>query len=393
MSSKMVIDLETRSECDLRKSGVHPYAEHGSTAITHIGYKLNDTPTKVWRPIAGSPMPGDLRTALEDPAVVLVAHNSEFEVNLLTERPGQAIGVPIAAIKPLGRWNCTASRAAACGLPRSLEGAANALGLSVTKDKSGHSLMLQCCRPRNGTGPGTDKPTTWWEDEDRMVRLDAYCRQDCETEYALDKVLPPLSPTERRAWELTCRMNARGVAVDERLLVRVSLLIDDATRAINATIGAKTNGAVPKISNHLALCRWLAAQGIDDVTETGVGKAAVAAILENPDIDPLVREVLHIRQAGGGSSAAKYRALLGRLSSDGRIRNVLVYCGAAATGRWSSRGAQLHNLPRGNSDIDVEGAIEAVLTDTPLGAIEFLFGPPLIVASTLLRPVFIAGGE
>jgi DNA polymerase bacteriophage-type len=291
----------------------------------------------------------------------------------------------------LSRWDCTAARAAACGLPRSLEGAANALGLSVTKDKSGHSLMLQCCRPRNGTGPGTDKPTAWWEDADRMERLAAYCRQDVSVERALDRVLPALSPMERRAWELTERMNDRGVAVDEKLLVRVSLLIDDATRRINATISAKTKGAVPKISNHLALTRWLAAQGIDDVTETGVGKAAVAAILENPDIDPLVREVLHIRQAGGGSSAAKYRALLGRLSRDGRIRGVLFYCGAAATGRWSSRGAQLHNLPRSNSDIDVEGAIEAVLTDTPLGAIEFLYGPPLIVASTLLRPVFIAG--
>jgi DNA polymerase bacteriophage-type len=385
--SKLYIDIETRSECDLRKAGAYVYAEHPSTEIIVICWAVDEGPVQAWR--MGDD-PARLATlALDTEAMRLLAHNAGFERTLLCGGPGKRLGLDFPT--DLARWDCTAARAAACGLPRSLEGAANALNFSATKDKQGHALMLQMCKPKSKTGPGADKPTAWWDDAERMVRLAAYCAQDVEVERALDRMLPALSPMERRAWELTERMNDRGVAVDEKLLVRVSLLIDDATRAINATIGAKTNGAVPKISNHMALTRWLAAQGIDDVTETGVGKAAVAAILENPDIDPLVREVLHIRQAGGGSSAAKYRALLSRLSRDGRIRGVLFYCGAAATGRWSSRGAQLHNLPRGGSVKDIDGAIDAVLTDTPLGAIEFLYGPPLIVASELLRPVFIAG--
>jgi DNA polymerase len=43
---------------------------------------------------------------------------------------------------------------------------------------------------------------------------------------------------------------------------------------------------------------------------------------------------------------AKYKTLLKAVSSDGRLRGVLQFCGAARTGRWAGRVFQPQNLPR-----------------------------------------------
>jgi hypothetical protein len=115
----------------------------------------------------------------------------------------------------------------------------------------------------------------------------------------------------------------------------VSFMVEDAEADINHRLQAETAGAVQRVSDHGAITRWLQSYGADDdFGDDGVGKAALAAMLERDDLPPVVRSVLLLRQMGGKSSATKYRAILARLSHDGRLRGVLVYCGAAATGRW-----------------------------------------------------------
>lgn len=379
----LFLDIETRSCCDLRKAGQYAYAEHPTTEILCVAWALDNDPVAVWYPRTELP-PDLLAVALADPAVSLVAHNASFERVLLTGAPGQRIGMP-AAIEPLGRWVCTAARAACMGLPRTLEGAGGALGLACQKDKDGYRLMLRMCKPKPKSSP-----PQWVDDNDSLRRLGAYCARDVEVERLIYRKLPPLLPAERAAWETTEEMNDRGVRVDTDLLLRLAFLIDDAERDLNSRISAATAGAVPRVTNHGSLTRWLATRGIDDAAETGIGKAALAALLERDDIDSLVRGVLLMRREGGKSSAAKYRAILERLSRDGRLRGALVYCGAASTGRWSSRGAQLQNLPRGGSVKNVNGAIRDLLAGATLGEVEDLHGPPMVVASELLRPVFVA---
>lgn len=411
--NRLEIDIETRSVAPLPKTGVYVYAEHPTTEITHVAYSRDAASVRVWLPprstqrdtsgvrqvvttasgrqveAFGGPMPADLYEALNDPAVELVAHNASFERNVLGGAPGRRIGVPVHQLAALPRWNCTAARAACMGLPRTLESTAAALNLPVQKDREGYALMMRMCKPKPKTGVN-GVPPVWVDDPASMLREAAYCADDVHTEAAVDAKLPNLPGLERQVWEITEAMNDAGVVVDTDLLLRVSLMIEDAERDINARISGVTGGAVPRVSDHGALTRWLLAQGLDDTAETGVGKQAVAAMLERADLDPVVRSVLAMRRDGGGSSAKKYRAILTRLSNDGRLRGALVYAGAAMTARWSSRGAQLQNLPRGGTIRSTDGAIRDLMDGASLAEIEEIHGPPLVVASELLRPVFTA---
>lgn len=89
-SKFLVLDYETFSEHDLKKSGAFEYAAHKSTEILCAGFsvgtreELKTAPVKLW-----SPMPefrkeyGDnfshLLKSLEDESLTIVAHNALFE--------------------------------------------------------------------------------------------------------------------------------------------------------------------------------------------------------------------------------------------------------------------------------------------------------------------------
>ena len=423
------LDFESRSACDIRKSGAYVYWEHPTTEPTMLAWSLDDGPVRVWlcptstmdyeatarvaarlhtldtprvlearkmcedAPadwLSGGPMPPELHAALADPSVMKKAHNAGFERLGCASKAGARIGLPQQTLALLETWDCTAARAAAICLPRALGNVTKALRMSVEKDDAGHRLMLQMCKPRKARKKEDPSKISWWEDDDRLIREAAYCRQDVVTEKALDTMLPALRPEERETWELTERMNDRGVMVDRALVDAVLVLTAKAETAINADLRERTGGAVPAVTDHGALTRWLVEQGVDDAADTGVDKAAIAAMLENEDLDPLVREVLCIRQDGGGSSSKKWHAILRRTSADGRLRGALVYCGASSTGRWASTGAQLQNLPSRVSLKDTDGAMRDVLAGADPDVIGMMHGPPLVVASCLLRPAFMA---
>ena len=390
------LDIESRSTIDLTKTGVYVYAEHPSTEITLVCWAVDDDPVSTWRPLDEPEMPFELYILLHDRAVTLVAHNAGFERNMLSGEPGRRIGCP-GGLADLARWDCTAARAAAVGLPRTLEGAGMALQLPVQKDKEGHRLMLQMCKPRRTS----DGALAWWDDAERMNRLAAYCVRDVETEREIDRRIPPLSAFERSVWELTERTNDRGIAVDTDALRDVPAMIDQAAAAINADLNRATNGQVRRVTDHAALTRWLKTRDLDisvdepvrGLGDAGVGKAALAAILERDDLSDLERSVLTLRLEGGKSSAAKYGAIARRVSADGRMRGPLVYCGAASTKRFSSRGAQTQNLPRPSlmkKAAKVEEALSDLRGGAPLADFAARYGPPLVVASELLRPLFCA---
>lgn len=432
----LFLDIETRSTVDLKKTGQYVYAEHASTEIIMVAYAVDNDPVAVWIPprstapdtsaldtaihtVSGNPVrmfggeiPMDLLLALADSVTMRdVAHNASFERILLSSGAGERIGVP--DLYDVRRWDCTAARAAMLGLPRTLEGAGAALGLGIQKDKEGHALMLRMCKPRKPTKAerqrdadaatmadlfGNDAPAApvrWVDDPESIARLAAYCARDVEVEREIWRILPDMPTIERRVWELTERMNDEGVPVDVPLLGAMLRIIEDTEIRLDAEISEATGGAVPRVTDHMALTRWLVAQGIDDAANDGVGKAAVAAMLDNSDLSPFIRNVLALRRDGGGTSSKKYRAILARLSADGRIRGVLVYCGAASTGRWSSRGAQLQNLSRGGNikgedgdPVDALNMVRDVLAGASAAEIEMIYGPALVVAAECLRPLF-----
>lgn len=78
-----------------------------------------------------------------------------------------------------------------------------------------------------------------------------------------------------------------------------------------------------------------------------------------PEMDRIERviEVLKLRQLATRGSVGKINRAYELLDDDGRLRDWATYYGAH-TGRWSGRGFQPHNLPRGVK-IDIEACLDA----------------------------------
>ena len=70
------VDFETRSAVDLRKTGVHVYAEDISTDVWCLCYAFGDEPVQAWR--RGDPPPERLLAHVRAGGV-LTAHNAPFE--------------------------------------------------------------------------------------------------------------------------------------------------------------------------------------------------------------------------------------------------------------------------------------------------------------------------
>lgn len=432
---RLHLDYETRGVVDLTAAGVYAYAEEPRTEVILAAWAIDDEPFEVWDILGGDPIPPKLAAALLDPDVILVAHNVGFErvMSTVVGRRQGFLPEPVRlAIRDPKRWSCTAARAAACGLPRALENVARVLKVEHQKDMEGHRLMMQMCRPLLVAANGT---CTWAEDPVRIKRLGIYCMGDGEAERDIDHILPDLSPFEHEVWCANERMNDRGIKVDNQMLLHLTGFTRDATTLLNQKLvrlsrlqhtgdwcGIGSNNrecyqrdgdcalnenkvcthcggrptvyhrttAVPAVTNPKSIVKWLADYGID--TEGGkIGKWILQGLLEDEDLPAIVREVLLIRKNGGKSSTAKFNALTKRINLDSCIRGSLLYGGAASTLRWSSRGAQLQNLPRGGTlKKKVNAAIAAVVSHMPLPEFEKEFGPPLVAASELIRPMFCA---
>lgn len=409
---KLYHDIETRSPVDLKACGQYVYAAHPLTEIIIWSWAINDDTIKTWYPFFNEPIPRELEQALFDPDVILCAHNSSFERILESMAPVRKQKLlsdeVVAALRPIERWHCTAAKAAAAGLPRTLDGAAKALGIPAQKDNDGYRIMLRTCKPHGLDDAGN---YIWWAPPLNIRREGLYCERDVEPERQIDKALPDLSPFETKVWRHTERMNDRGIAVDAQLLTCLSNFVAEAEKELNNRLRVATCdlhqkddhrkcinpekcsmncGNVPKVSNHLAIRKWLLAQGYSEVEETGIGKDIIVDMLESDTLSELVREVLTARQEGGKSSTAKYRGIINRLSSDSRIRGSTIYCGAAATGRFASRGSNLQNLNRGGVIETIIEAVDDILNGADTETVKLIHGAPLVVASEMLRPVFVA---
>lgn len=335
---RLHIDFETRSTVDLRKSGVYRYAEDPNTDVIMACWAVDGGPVQTW--FHTEPSPADLLRLLDDPKCVVVAHNAGFERAMLQYILGPRYGWPVPAVK---RWDDTAARAARQSLPRSLDGASQALGLHVTKDVEGQRLMMRMCRPRSIEDDGK---IVWWDDASRMQRLAEYCAQDVEVERALDDVLRPLTREEQEIWFLTEKINDRGVFVNHDFAKQAITIANKAQFLMNEELSQLSDGAIAAATNIAQFKSFLSHNGLNifDMTDDSLNKKAVDNLLKT-DLTPKIRRVLEIRRDGGKSSVAKYQAIIDRVSNDGRVRGNLMYHGAS-TGRWSGAGVQLQNLPR-----------------------------------------------
>jgi DNA polymerase len=369
MPTKLFIDFESRSKLALSGPtgvGPHVYAEHPSTSILCMAWQADDWPVKVWRP--GTSDDYGWEALLRDGATN-IAHNCEFERALLRHKLGLET--------PIQRWSDTAARCARISLPRKLEDAAIALDLPVKKDMDGQRVMMKLAKPRR---PSKANPDEWWTPEAKpedFARLYAYCCDDVRAMVEVDRIVPELSPQERRVWELTIESNERGVPVDMAAVPRAQALADAIEEVLVAEFVALT-GTSPNNPVKAAL-----ALGLPDFTEDTVRKA-----LERDDLAPNVRRALEVRQLQAYSSLKKIEAFRARTSADGRLRGSLIYSGAERTQRWSGGGVQPQNFPAQvaikNAD-ELERAFEALHA----GCLDLLYDDVLGTLSGMLRGFFL----
>lgn len=376
---ELTLDFETRSECDLKKSGAIKYAMHPTTEVICMGWKINDEKTLIWNPLT-EPMPKKFREVFWHPETVIVSHNAGFEKAICT----YTLEMENGGKTPLDlKWRCTAAKAAAHALPRNLEGACLALNLPIQKDMEGRRLILKHCKPRKVT---KNNPNKWHDDPEERKRIFEYCITDVDAERLLDKALPHLIPQEQKAWELNEKMNFRGVYIDKPLIEKILGMIEVETKNLKNEVNEITLGFLDNVTQRNEMLAFLESERFK---LPNLQAKTVADALASGKVTGDAKRLLQIRQAISKTSTKKYQTFLNRVCDDGRLRDLYMFHGAG-TGRLSATGLQTQNFPRGNIK-DIEWAVELLADpETTIEDIRLLFGDVMSVFASALRGMITA---
>ena len=346
------IDFETRSAIDLAIHGLDLYANDESTEVLCIAFGI--TPDDVH---VATTAPGKHPT-LSNSLLAHVASGGKIQAwNVMFEYAiWNCVCVPKYGWPPLKLEQCVDSMAiaAANNIPQNLEDAGQFLDAQYKKDPTGKKLIQKLCKPMKTKDINRQNNWQFNEDLELMRQLFDYCAQDVRTEMAITKQLRPLSSTEQKIWELTQRINLRGVPIDPQELHNAVLAVCRAQDALDNECVALT-GCKP--SERAKLLAWInrnSMDKLDDLTAETVEKMLQC------NIHPKVKRALELRQEGSQTSVAKYAKMM-EIQRDGKIRNTLVYHGAS-TGRWASRGGlNLQNIARPTlEEKDIEISIPKV---------------------------------
>lgn len=380
MKSVLSIDWESRSAADLKLVGLHCYAVHPSTDIQCLGWAFDNDEPRIWKPKKEF-LPPEVKRHIELGGKVQ-AFNAAFEVQIAKHVAHHRYGFPIISNEQI---ECTMVRAYAAGLPGSLEKCAAALGVKERKDQAGGRLTLQLAKPKS-IDPVTNN-VTWWEDEERMERLYAYCLQDVRVEREVANRIPHLSPYERKVWLLDQKINDTGIMVDIPAVKRAIQVVESETIRLNNEMQAISNGQISTCTAVRQIKDYLEFYGVSGET---IDKAAVKEHLEYPGLHPTARKILELRAEAGKSSTAKFEAMVNRASQDARLRGCYQYSGAN-TRRWAGRGVQLQNLPRSKLKFEV---VEQIIADLKKGAtgeeLDLYYGSPLSILGDCVRSFLVA---
>lgn len=370
------LDFETQSACDIKENGGRAYVEHPSTRILilvvadgnvfHVwipDYIRTDTrnwnPANLWpnqikpscevRLYRGSRLP-DCITGITDKRP-LVAHNAYGFDRSIWNR----------FLPHRSEWLDTLPLARQSGRSGKLDTLGKSL-LGVGKDHAKKLLPKLTTAEPSRFGSGFSYPLIQSGDLQAFTR---YAVGDVEilrrlwTEFDSIKV-------EADVIEVHNTINERGIAVDIPLLETIERLSAySVTQAIDE-IKRLTKGKLHEdnIRSGKQVAEWLDKFGVYIVDQNGkpcLRKEIVQKFIDSPyvlednlqsatEIPSVTIDVMRLRMKALRITDAKVKRARNRVSKDGRIRDLLSYH-VAHTGRFSSAGVQLHNLPRPNSAI------------------------------------------
>jgi DNA polymerase len=338
--SKLWVDFETRSRCDLRSRGVYNYAQDASTDVLCMSYAFDDEDVRTWLP--SEPFP----QAVKDHKGLVYAHNAAFE---------RLIFWYVLQVEfKLEQFYCTAAQARANCAPGSLEDVGRFAGATMKKDHRGGQLIRLLSIPQSDG--------TFREDATLMQEMVDYCEQDVRAMRAIAQAQRPLSAEELADYHTNERINDRGVLLDRPLALAAVRYAETELTEIQDIVAEVTHGEIKSVRSP-KMKAWVLdrvgpqAVAVATVMKDGVEKLSIdknvrANLLvlaeENPDEVPAeVAEVIQCADDLWASSVAKFqRAAALADEEDFRVRGAFVFAGGSATGRASSFGLQVHNFPR-----------------------------------------------
>jgi len=248
-----------------------------------------------------------------------------------------------------GEWEDSSSAARRAGLP----GALDALGkrwLGVDKDAAGSRFTLALSRPSRAKARAGQLPDLTPEVRERVVR---YCYRDVRIMAKAWDRLAPWLDVDREVCEVDRVINDRGVYLDKDMVRALQRQLqrqqDEAVRAAAREIGRSESEARAMASSPQKLTAY-----------TGLPNAQADTLKDALKSDLFKRqgglgsvELCKARLALASVVPGKLTAALLRVSDDNRMRDAKHYYGAH-TGRWSSKGMQIDNLPRVSFEEDAK---------------------------------------
>ncbi|EHI3196426.1 DNA polymerase [Salmonella enterica] len=377
MMQKLWLDLETFSEIPI-KNGIHVYAE--GVEIMLFAWAIDEGPVNVHDLTADYNLPTRLLTALSDESVLIYAHNSHFDRTVLRHaHPRLAPDVT--------RWRDTMVQALAHGLPGALGALCEVLGVpqDKAKDKEGKSLIQLFCKPRPKNSKLRRATSKTHPEEWR--RFVAYAGLDIEAMREVYKRLPKWNyqGTELALWHRDQQINDRGVCMDVQLAQAAIEAVDLEQKRLAKRTQVMTDGEVQAATQRDALIKHIVESYGVELPD--MQRSTLERRITDPDLPTAVKELLAIRLQASTTSTSKYKSLMKGVSSDGRLRGTLQFCGASRTGRWAGRLFQPQNLPRPSLEQEqIDEGIEALKA----GCADLLFDNIMELTSSALRGCIMA---
>lgn len=360
-----LVDFESRSRVNLKRRGPRAYWADESTeaivAVLRTVYGPGDIgPAQYW-------FPGDRAPRLS----VAVAHNAIMFDRFAAEACGWRVD----------KWLDSSHAARRAGLPGALDALAQRW-VGRAKDKEGNKLTLSMSRPsrakaRKGLLPDLTRDVT--------NRIAEYCANDVDDIAEAYDRLEPWFDVDAETQRADQAVNDRGV-----------FLNPDLVAALQRELSRLGEQAVSKAAKALGMTETAtrtAARSVPQFTErTGLPNAQAATLIDWKAYGALLdHPLVAARRALASVVPGKLIACKERVCPDGRIRDSHVYHGAH-TGRWSSKGIQLHNLPRASFEGEAKKADVSQLEYLQSAIAHALAGGELTnkEVSVLLRSVLCA---
>lgn len=381
------IDIETFSSVDLKKAGLYKYVQSPDFGVMLFAYSVDGAPVEIvdlMQP--GVILPYWLVEAMLDARVTKHAYNAAFEWYCLSKHLQLSEERRTAWLR---QWHCTMLHGLYCGYTSGLGPTGKALGLpeDKQKDRNGAALIRYFCVPCEPTKTnGGRRRNLPHHAPERWELFKSYCKQDVVTEMEIENLLSPwpVPDSVQEQWVMDMTINARGVAVDLDLINGALTIDRDQTESLMDE--ARRITGLDNPNSREQLLTWLQANGglIADLK-----KQTVEDALEDPDLPPLVRRMLEIRQGTSKTSTKKFVAMLQAVCLDGRIRGLLQFYGANRTGRWAGRIVQVQNLPRTYIGKELLPVTREIAKQAGGEALNAIFGSAAGTLSQLIRTAFI----